>query len=89
MIRTLLNGRKTVAGVLAAFNKTLEDLNQVATENEAEATRQAQIVLEANAAHDAAIKEAALARDVAVKLTNLVSPVTIDISLAELKTECA
>lgn len=89
MIRTLLNGQKTVAGVLAAFTKTLEDLNNVATQNEAEATRQAQIVLEANAAHDAAIKEAALARDVAVKLSNLVAPVVSDMTIAELKAECA
>lgn len=89
MIQTLMNGRKTVAGVLAAFNKTLEDLKQVERMNEAEATRQAQIVLEANAAHDAAIKEAALAREVAGKLTNLVSPVISDVTLDELKAECA
>lgn len=89
MIRTLLNGQKTVAGVLAAFNRTLEDLKTVEQQNEAEAARQAQIVLAANAAHDAAIKEAALAREVAGKLTNLVSPVIADVTLDELKAECA
>lgn len=89
MIRTILAGRKTVAGVLAAFNKTLDDLKTVEVENEAEAARQAQIVLEANAAHDAAIKEAASAREVAEKLTNLVSPVISSVTIAELKAECA
>lgn len=89
MIQTLMSGRKTVAGVLAAFNKTLEELKTVERINEAEATRQAQIVLEANAAHDAAIKEAALAREVAGKLANLVSPVISDVTLEELKAECA
>lgn len=88
MIRAML-GRKTVAGVLAAFNRTLDDLKQVEAENQAEATRQAQIVLEANAAHDAAIAEASKAREVAEKLTNLVSPVISDLSLSELKAECA
>lgn len=89
MIRAMLNGRKTVAGVLAAFSSILDDLKQVEAENQAEATRQAQIVLEANAAHDAAIKEAAQAREVAEKLTNLVSPVISDLSIQELKAECA
>lgn len=88
MIRAML-GRKTVAGVLAAFNRTLEDLKQVEVENEAEATRQAQVALEAQEAHNAAIAEAAKAREVAEKLTNLVSPVISDVSLAELKAECA
>ena len=89
MIRTILNGQKTVAGVMAAFSRTLEDLKVVEQQNEAEAARQAQIVLEANAAHNAAIQEAALAREVAGKLVNLVSPVVSSISLAELKEACA
>ena len=89
MIQNFMNGRKTVASVLAAFSRTLDDLKAVERMNEAEASRQAQIVLEANAAHEAAIKEAALAREVAGKLTNLVSPVIADVTLEELKAECA
>lgn len=89
MIRAMLNGRKTVAGVLAAFNRTLDELKEVEVANEAEATRQAQIALEAQEAHNAAIQEAAKAREVADKLTNLLSPVVAEMSLQELKAECA
>jgi hypothetical protein len=82
-------GRKTVASVLTAFNKTLDDLKEVELQNEAEAARQAQIVVEATAAHNAAIDEAVAAREVAEKLTNLVSPVISTLSIEELKKECA
>lgn len=71
-------GRKSVASVLAAFNRTIDELNEVERQNEAEAVRQAQIVEEANAARVAAIKKASLARDVAAKLSGLVAPVAGD-----------
>lgn len=83
MLQSIL-GRKTVANVLAAFNRTLEDLKVVAEQNEQEAARQAQIIETAKAEHDAAIGEAALARSVSAKLTDLVNPVVQDASLQEI-----
>lgn len=75
MIRTLLSsGNKTVAGVLSAFNKTLDDLKAVEVSNEAEAVRQAQIIIEAQASHDSAIQEAAMSREVQAKLTAIIVP---------------
>lgn len=81
--------KKTVASVLTAFNKALDDLKNVEEEAEREAARQAQLIEEARAAHNAAIKEASLARDVSVKLLDLVSPNVTDMTVAELAKECA
>lgn len=89
MLKGIIAGsQKTVAGVLTA-NKVLDALKEVERTNEAEATRQAQIIEEARSAHNKAIEEAALAREVGFKLTNLVSPVISDVTLDELKAECA
>lgn len=76
--------RKTVSGVIAAFSQTLRDLKEVEVAHEAEATKQAQTILEAQAAHDAAINEAAAARDISKKLEALLTP-TQEMSLDELK----
>lgn len=87
-ILDIINGRKTVSGVLAAFSKTLNDLKEVEAVHEAEATKQAQSMLEAQAAHDAAISEAAAARDIGKKIEALLTPVR-EMSLADLKKEFA
>lgn len=81
-------GRKTVAGVLANFNQTLDDLKTVEIENEAEAVRQGQIIEEAKAAHNQAIEEASAAREVFGKLCDLIKPTIKHMTLAELKKEC-
>lgn len=86
MIQGLL-GKKTVAGVLCAFNKAIDDLRQVEVEQEQEAARQAQNIIDAQAAHDAAIKEAAMAREVSSKLTDLVKPVMPELGIAALVEE--
>ena len=65
--------RKTVAGVLSVFNKTVRELEAVEAENKAEAARQAQAIEEAKAAHAVAANEAANAREVADKLLSLIS----------------
>lgn len=65
---------KTVAGVLCAFNKALDDLKSVEQINEAEAARAAQDIIDAQARHDAAIAEAAMARDVSAKLSAVIAP---------------
>lgn len=80
--------KKTVSGILAAFNKTIEDLQQVEQEQHQEAARQAQVIEEARAAHNAAVAEAAEARSVATRLLSIVTPAE-QITLAELAKECA
>ncbi len=80
--------KKTVSGILAAFNKTIEELQQVEREQEQEASRQAQAIEEARAAHNAAIAEAAEARSVASRLLAIVTPAQ-QVSLNELAKECA
>lgn len=65
--------RKTVADVMSAFNKTLADLAQVEQEQDAEAARQHQVALDAEAARVAAQEEADKARAVAAKLSALIS----------------
>ena len=89
MLNRFIPARKTVAGVMTAFTRALDDLKEVERANEADATRYAQTIAEAQAAHDAAIAEAATAREVAKKIGDLVSPVIQDYSLDELKKECA
>lgn len=74
----------TVAGVLAAFNQALDDLKVVEQNNEAEAARAAQDIIEAQARHDAAITEAAMARDVAAKLSDVIVPKKPTIGAQEL-----
>jgi len=81
--------KKTVASVLAAFNKALDDLKSVEQEAQREAARQAQLIEEARAAHNAAIAEATHARDVAAKLLDIVSPNVTNMTVAELAKECA
>lgn len=71
---TGFTGRKSVASVLSVFNKTIEDLRQVEVEQESEAVRNAQLISEAQAEYDAAIQEAAMARDVQSKLLNIITP---------------
>lgn len=65
---------KSVASVLANFNRAIEELGEVARGNEAEAVRHAQAVVEAQASHEAAIQEAALAREVQSSLMNIITP---------------
>ena len=84
----IFSPRKTVSGVVAAFSKTLSDLREVEAAHEAEATKQAQNIIEAQAAHDVAISEAAAARDISKKLGELLTPVK-EMTLAELKKELA
>lgn len=81
--------KKTVASVLTAFNKALDDLKSVEQEAQREAARQAQLIEEARAAHNAAIAEATQARDVAAKLIDLVAPNVTNVTVAELAKECA
>lgn len=64
--------RKTVADVMAAFTRTINDLKQVEQDADAEAARQNQIAMNARLDADAAIAEANKARNVAAKLTALV-----------------
>lgn len=80
--------RTTVAGVLAAFNQALDDLKVVEQNNEAEAARAAQDILDAQARHDAAIAEAAMARDVAAKLSDVIVPKKPTIGAQELLGGC-
>lgn len=86
MFNALLNRNpnKTVAGVLSFFSKALADLKAVEQHHETEATKQAQNILEATAAHDASIGEAALARATAAKLEALVT-VPVFATLNDLK----
>ena len=88
MLNRFTPARKTVACVMTAFSRALDDLKEVERTNEADATRHAQTIAEAQAAHDAAIAEAATAREVAKKIGDLVSPVIADFTLEELKKEC-
>jgi hypothetical protein len=78
--------RLTVSGVLAAFTKTMDDLKHVEAHHEAEATRQAQAIVEARAAHDASVAEAALARDIQTKFTEMLTPV-VGTTVDQLKKE--
>ena len=81
-------GKKTVANVLASLNQTLADLKEVEAQNEQDAARHAQTIIETQAAHEAAINEAASARAVHSKIADLIAPIQ-EMSLAELKGECA
>jgi len=76
--------KKSVSNVLAAFNAVIDDLKQVENEQEAEAVKQSQIAVEAQAAHEAAIKEAAMAREVQEKLTAIVVPTLPSFGVASL-----
>ena len=69
-----LSARRTVAGVMAAFTRTIEDLNAVEREHKELAERHAQTVQEAQAAHAAAVQEAAMAREVSDKLSSIIVP---------------
>lgn len=64
---------KSVAGVLSAFQKTLDDLTKVETQHTAEAERQEKAAVDAAAAAQTSRTEAALARTVGVKLANLIN----------------
>lgn len=76
--------RLTVSGVLAVFNKTLDDLAEVARQNEADAVRHAEQAVQSQAAHLAAINEAAAARDIASKLNKLIAPVLVSNNVSDL-----
>ena len=58
----------TVAQVMGDFQKRIDDLNAVATAQDAEASRQAAVIEEARSAMDAATNEASLARATAQRL---------------------
>ena len=80
MIRSLISvlmeklfGRKTVSGVMSAFNKAAEELNVVERKHAEEAERQEKLMVEAHAAKVAAINEVVLAREVASKLNGIIA----------------
>jgi len=84
-------GKKTVADILGAFSKTIEDLMQLDAEQQEEAQRQADIAANAEKARVAALNESAHAREVAVKLSGLIgadSTVT-ELTIGELAKKCA
>lgn len=55
-------GKKTVAQVVSAFTKTIDELETVEREQTAEAKRQLEIEAQAQAAREAAARESKLAR---------------------------
>lgn len=65
-------GKKTVASVMSAFNKAIDDLQQVEQEHAAEAERQRQLAVEAESAAKAAQAEAEEAERVRARLSDLV-----------------
>lgn len=70
--------RKTVASVMAAFNKTVEELLEVQDIHSAEAKRQSDIIAEAQATKASAEAEAESARNVANKLIDLFSGTLVE-----------
>lgn len=68
----MFKSRKTVADVMAAFTRTINDLKQVEQDAEAEAARQRQVAMNARLDAEAAEAEASKARVVSAKLTALV-----------------
>ena len=64
---------KTVAGVMAAFTKTIKELRQVEDSNLAEIKRQEEIALAADTAKMQAQSEVEQARRVAARLEALLS----------------
>ena len=93
MINKILNvsapKKATVAGALASFSKALEQLREVERANETEAVRQAEAIEQARAAHQNAVEEAALAREVAGKLAELITPALSSVTVSELAKDCA
>lgn len=74
--KVLGRSQKSVSSVIGAFNKMLEDLKAVEIHHEQEASRQAEIIVQAQAAHDASISEASLAREVQSRLAAIAVPAT-------------
>lgn len=70
--------RKTVASVMAAFNKTVEELLEVQDIHSAEAKRQSDIIAEAQAAKASAEAEAESACNVANRLMDLFSGTLVE-----------
>jgi hypothetical protein len=70
MLNTLFP-TKTVDSVLSAFNKVLSDLQEVAAANEAEVTKQRQVILDAQASQRAAEDQISRANAAADKINAL------------------
>ena len=62
---------KTVNSVLSAFDKVLADLQEVAAANEAEVTKQRQVILDAQASQRAAEDQISRANAAADKINAL------------------
>lgn len=65
--------KKTVAGVMSAFTKTIDDLKQVQNEHEAIAQAKHEAAAQALTEANAASREAIEARDMGYRLSNLLS----------------
>jgi hypothetical protein len=68
-----LTPTKTVAGVLAAFNKAITDLRTVENQQRAEADRQLEVANDAQMKADAAEREANKASAIGTKLEELLN----------------
>jgi len=62
---------KTVDSVLSAFNKVLSDLQEVAAANEAEVTKQRQVIIDAQASQRAAEEQISRSNAASVKINAL------------------
>jgi len=65
---------KTVDSVLSTFNKVVTDLQEVVAKNEAEVSKQHQVILDAQARSRAAEDQISRANAVADKINDMLSP---------------
>lgn len=64
--------KKTVATILAGFSEMVKELDQVVTEQQAEADKQQQIINEAQAAKNGALAEVGKAKEAASRISALI-----------------
>lgn len=69
----MLNTKKTVSGILAAFSKTIKELEGVEQSRRLEASRKSEVAAHLVAESNAATAEADRARSVADKLKGIIA----------------
>lgn len=89
MFSSFTGNKKTVAGVLSAFHKTVADLEVVEAQQKAEAARHADIIEQSKLAHSNALTESAQARSVIGKMLDIISPFASAPSPAAVNDDCA
>jgi hypothetical protein len=77
MIASMFGNKKTVAGVMSAFHKTVEELKAVEIAHAEEAEAQLAAVAQAQAAHAQAKAESELARATSDRLLAVIGPIVI------------